>query len=147
MKDFLGLGWTVTAALALAGCGGNVVVDGPSGTGGAKTTTTTSSNTTSGITSTGTTTFPMTTGTGTTTSSGGPCVSLCSQALNNGGPAPCGGVALMAYDGLLSCACATTGPCATSCTYNLCLHEAAPGSCAMCLQANCTAQFTSCVGN
>jgi hypothetical protein len=147
MKDFLGLGWTVTASLALAGCGGNVVVDGPAGTGGATTTSSTSS-TIPGTTTSGTTSNTSTsTGFGTTSSSGGPCVMTCNQAFNNGGPPPCGGAALMDYDGLLSCACATTGPCATSCTYNLCLHEAPPGTCAMCLQANCGGQFMNCVGN
>jgi hypothetical protein len=132
MKIFLG--WTVVASLA-AGCGGNVVVDRPAGTGGATTTTTS-----------GTTTPTTTTGTST---SGGPCSMTCGQTLKSGGPAPCGGNALTFYDVLLSCACGG-GPCATNCTYTFCAHQGITptDSCAMCLELMCgQGAFMNCLAN
>jgi hypothetical protein len=53
----------------------------------------------------------------------------------------------MFYDGLVSCACATNGPCAANCTPNFCVHEAVAGSCSMCLQTSCGAAFMNCEAN
>jgi hypothetical protein len=122
MKSFLG--WTVMAWLPLAGCGGNVVVDGPNGTGGTSTTTTT---TLSG-------------------SSGGGCASTCALAIMSGGR-PCGDGALMAYLDLLSCPCATTNYCSTVCTTNLCMHQAMSDLCAQCTHAYCGSQLKTCEAN
>src|SRR5262245_56242585 len=102
------LGTTVTLALTLAACSGNVVVDNPS-TGGSHTGTTTGTIT-SGITTTS-----------------GPCSPTCSAVLTTGGPPPCGGSALSAYNTLVSCACGTGNLCEPGCGANFCLHEAASG--------------------
>jgi hypothetical protein len=139
MKIFLG--GTVTVALALASCGGNVVVDSPGATGGTTTTSSTTHTTTSGTTPTVTVTVGV-------SSSGGTCSPSCNQTLNNGGPAPCSTtVALMAYGTLLGCACTSTSACAMSCTSNFCLHVAASSPCRSCLQASCGSAFMTCEAN
>jgi hypothetical protein len=140
MKDFLG--WTVMASLALAGCGANVVVDGPSGTGGAPTTTT-SSTITGTTTTVSTTTVTVTTG---TTTSSGTCAPSCNEALQSGIP-PCNSNGLGFYDGLLSCACSTNGACPTSCTANFCLHKPVTSPCTQCLQDSCGGDWMNCFGN
>ena len=145
------LGSMVSAAVVLGACGGDVLVDGASGgTGGAPATSTSSGvpTTTTAVTTTSTAvTTTTTTTTVASSSSGGPCVSTCNQAITQGVLSPCGGTALGIYDALLSCACANTGPCATSCTYNFCLHQAVPPPCAMCLAANCGGNYQLCTAN
>jgi len=133
MKTFLGASGAL--ALALIGCGGNVVVDGATGTGGAVTMTTTTSTT------------PTTTFLTTTTVVTGPCSPTCSAAVTTGGPPPCGGVGLAAYDQLISCGCGSAGPCAMACGANFCLHTTLSTPCAQCLSADCGGNFQICTTN
>src|SRR6516225_36914 len=98
------LGVTGAAAIALAAWGGNVVVDGASAAGGASTTTSASPTATD-------TTF-VTTTLGTTVT--GDCSPTCSATISIGGPPPCGGTGLSAYDMLLACGCGN-GSCQIEC--------------------------------
>jgi hypothetical protein len=122
------LGWAL-ASLAAAGCGANVVVDGPSGTGGTTTTTVTTCTT--------------------TMDQGISCVSSCAPSLQCGlQPCPSDVPALTLFEALAGCACYMTNPCASVCGDNFCIHHALPPSpCATCIQSNCAAQLMSCQAN
>ncbi len=128
MRGFLFL--TMAAVLAPA-CGGNVVVDGT----GASATTTTP---TGASTTTGTSTFPTTTG---------PCSPTCNVSITQGGPGPCGGPGLAAYDALRSCACVSGNPCSAACTADFCVEVAIEPTCADCLNANCGSNYQICTTN
>src|SRR4051812_41867305 len=123
MRTLLG-----TVALALVACSGNVVVDNPSATGGGSTTTGTTS---------GTITVTVTTGS---------CSPTCSAVLTTGGPAPCGGSALSAYQGLLGCGCGGGSVCNSACGANFCSHAPASSPCQMCL-ATCGPDYQICTTN
>jgi hypothetical protein len=127
------LGMTGAAALALAACGGNVVVDTASSTGG---TTTTTTPTTTNITTITTisTTVPG-------------CSPTCSAAITTGGAAPCGGTGLAAYQALQSCSCVSGSVCAASCGANFCLHATLSVPCAQCLTASCGGNYQICTTN
>lgn len=129
------LGVTGAAALALAACGGNVVVDGASAGGGAPTTSTFVTTTDTVVTTTGEPTMTA------------DCSPTCSATISIGGPPPCGGTGLSAYDTLLSCGCGN-GPCQAECGANFCLHEPPSTPCATCLQAaSCASAFQICTTN
>jgi hypothetical protein len=134
MKTLLGL--ISLAFLTTAACGGNVAVD----TAGAGGSTATGPGTTFITTIVGTTTIGTTTVTGT-------CAMTCNDALTRGGPAPCGGPALSAYDALVGCGCSSTSYCSISCEANLCLHEAVSPPCAMCTNAYCNGNYQLCTRN
>jgi hypothetical protein len=138
--------------LPLAGCGGNVVVDGLSsglrgaqgasgggastGIGGTGAASTTTSVATTGSAVTTTTTGPIG-----TTGSGG-CVSTCSAAVQTGAT-PCLGLPFADYGALGQCACPA---CGQSCADSLCKFKSASPECLACVPQVCPAEFAACFG-
>ncbi len=137
-------------------CGGNVVVDGATGTG--------DSTATAGTTTTGYGGYPVTTTTGyggdvyppsTSAGYGGyggggvpvdaptGCTPDCGQWLVNGATGICPGGPALAQMDLIACACAGSA-CQTSCGYNVCMYGAASDPCLQCMQSACPTQLTSC---
>jgi hypothetical protein len=134
--------WTVTAAVALVACGGDVVVDEPSGgTGGFGT---------GGFHTSSTGGFSSTVGTGGvfTDVGGGPSCAgpgSCSEALFNGGGIPCADGDLAHYETLQSCGgCSDTGNCQGVCGATLCQFLGVDQTCLMCLQTACSPELFAC---
>jgi hypothetical protein len=152
MQTFLK--WAAVATVMLAACGGNVVVDGATGT-----TTSTGGYTTSSTSTgyggyydtsvVGSGAYPTTND---ASSSGFPypdagnCGLTCAQWLDYGGTGICAGGAESAVQAVLTCACGSS-PCATACGYNACQYTAISSPCEQCLQMACAVELSSCEEN
>jgi hypothetical protein len=134
--------WTVTVALTLGACGGNVVVDG-SGVGAGN-----AGVGASGAGGAGSGASGMGMGAQGVAGSGNPgCAPTCAAALANGG-VPCGGTALTDYQTLQSCAgCSDVGNCEGVCGGTLCDNGPATAACSSCVQSSCAAETFACQNN
>ena len=135
--------------LALSGaCGGNVVLDGQGGSGGAMTSTSVGTTGTSHtVTSTGAGAGPTNPGTGGATS----CISCASRfmefesGVKTSLDPVCAGSSQDAFNALLSCACSSS--CASACAVNACVHQAITMSCVDCLAQSCSGPSSVCNSN
>jgi hypothetical protein len=127
--------WTMTAALLVGACGGNVVLDTSSGTGTGNSGTGHSGTGASAMTSSGVS------GSGT-----GQCVPTCALAVQSGG-VPCGD-GFPYYQTLLSCAgCNDAGNCGGVCGATLCGNGVPDGPCSDCVKTVCSAELFACQNN
>jgi hypothetical protein len=138
--------WTLTAALLLVACGGNVVVDGSPGS---------TSPYAAGGSGAGTSSVGVGAGQGVSVGGaggaaggGGPgCVPTCFQALMSGG-VPCSGESFGDYNQLLVCAgCSDTGNCQGVCGGTLCSHVAPSPDCFKCINDGCHPELHACQNN
>jgi hypothetical protein len=147
----------LAAGVALAACGGNVVVDAPGGGSTVMSGSTTSTHTFSTTFSTTNTcdfgcggsissgTFSSSSSSGSTTST---TCHTCNDWLSHGVPSSsiCSGSSASAYMDLTACACAG-GPCSTNCETSLCITVAPGQSCNACLMSSCAMQIVECRDN
>jgi hypothetical protein len=141
--------WTVTGALTLAACGGNVVVDGNSGGTGALGAGGVSPTSGGGMGMGGFTDVGVGPGgfAGSDVGTGG-CggVQSCNDALLSG-DMQCNqdSEAVADYDSLQTCAgCTDTGNCEGVCGVTLCQGVAVDETCLSCLQTGCAAELFAC---
>jgi hypothetical protein len=145
---------SISAAFAIAACGGTVKVDddsagsgGDGGTGQASSSSvTTNASSTVSSSSTGIPSVASSS-TGPISTSTGPCES-CGEALANQQlPASnlCPGVSQQAYDALFACVCASV--CAGACTDNLCLGNGITDQCGQCIQNSCFNELNTCAND
>jgi hypothetical protein len=144
MRTFFGV-WAGATALALAACGGNVILDGrsaPSAGGG------------SGIGGFGSPGGAGVGGLGVGGSgtgaaaggAGGGCAPTCAAALVNGGE-PCGDGGTF-YPALRMCAgCNDMGNCEGVCGTSLCEGAPVNSDCMSCMQEGCSVELHACQNN